>query len=64
MDQESHIAYRQVGDFTDFLVTEIALELEIDDFALILRQGFYDLEYLADGSALVKVGRDRDFRVP
>jgi len=64
MKKESNVADGERGDPADFLVTEVALELEIDDLALILGQGFNDLEYLADGSAFVKVGRDRDFRVP
>ena len=64
MKEKTDVADGQRGDLADFLVAEVALELQMDNLTLILRQVFDDLEYLADRSAFVKVGQDRDFRVP
>ena len=64
MEKESDVADRELGDFADFLVAEVTLEFEVDHFTLILRQRFDHLEYLAHCAALIKVGRDRDFRFP
>lgn len=35
MEKESDVADRERGDLADFLVTEVTLELEVHDFALI-----------------------------
>ena len=39
MEKESDVADRERGDLADFLVTELTLELEVHDFALIGRKG-------------------------
>ena len=64
MKKESNVADGERGDPADFLVTEVALELQVDDLALIFGQGFDDLQNLADCPALVEIGRDCNFRVP
>ena len=38
MQKESNVADGERGDLADFLVTEVALELQVDDLALIGRQ--------------------------
>ena len=39
MEKKSDVADREPGDLTDFLVAQVALELEVHDFALIGREG-------------------------
>lgn len=38
VNKEAHIAYRELGDAGDFLVAKTVLELEPDDFLLVVRQ--------------------------
>ena len=38
MKKESNVADGECGDLADFLVTEVALELEVDDLALVGRE--------------------------
>ena len=38
MKKESNVADGERGDLADFLVTEVALELEVDHFALVRRE--------------------------
>lgn len=38
MKKESDVAHGERGDLADFLVTEVALELEVDHFALVGRE--------------------------
>ena len=38
MKKESNVADGERGDLADFLVTEVALELEVDHFALVGRE--------------------------
>jgi len=63
MQKEPDIANGEPGDFTDFLVTEVALKLQVNDFALILGKGFDELEYLADCLPLLEPGCDGNFRI-
>ena len=63
MKKESNVADGERGDLADFLVTAVALELEVDDFALIgweLRHGVVNPgECLARVVSFVEVAGDR-----
>lgn len=63
MNQQTDVAHRQLRDLADFLVTEIALKLQIDHFALVLRQAFNHPEDFADGFPLFEIRIDADFGV-
>lgn len=64
MKKESNVADGQRGDLADFLVTEVALELEVDHFALVgrkLLQGAVNPgERLARVVPFVEVAGDRE----
>ena len=47
MKQEPDIADGEFRDFADLLITQVALELQVDDLPLILWQVFKQLEDLA-----------------
>ena len=53
MNQKADVCHREPGDFADFFVAEIALELEIDHFALVPGQLFHQPENFADGLPLL-----------
>ena len=67
MKKESNVADGERGNLADFLVTEVALELEVDDFALVgrkLLQGVVNPgERLARVVAFVEVAGDRELLV-
>lgn len=44
MKEKSDVADRELGDLADFLVAQVALELEMDDFALVARKSFDDCQ--------------------
>ena len=44
MKEKSNVADRELGDLADFLVAQVALELEMDDFALVARKRFDDFQ--------------------
>ena len=64
MKKESNVADGERGDLADFLVTEVALELEVDHFALVgreLLQGVVNPgECLARVVPFVEVAGDRE----
>ena len=67
MKKESNVADGERGDLADFLVTEVALELEVDHFALVgreLRQGAVNPgQCLARVVPFVEVTGDRELLV-
>lgn len=67
MKKESNVADGERGDLADFLVTEVALELEVDHFALVgreLLQGVVNPgERLARVVSFVEVAGDRELLV-
>ena len=62
MKKESDVADRKCGDLADFLVAQVALELEVHDFALVGRQRRDGVADPAGGRlrvvAFVEVGGD------
>ena len=66
MKEKPHVAHGEPGDRADFLVAQAAVELEMDDFALIAGQCLEDVENLPDRLArvvsFVQVARHRDLR--
>ena len=64
MKKESHVADGEPRDRADFLVRETALELEVDDLALVARQCVQDVQDLTKCRArvmpLVEVGGHGD----
>jgi len=62
MQKESDVADRERRDLADFLVAQVALELEVHDFPLIGRKGGDRIADPADGLlcvvTFVKVRRD------
>ena len=64
MKKESNVADGERGDLADFLVTEVALELEVDHFALVGREllqgGVNPGECLARVVSFVEVAGDRE----
>lgn len=67
MEKESNIADGKRGDLADFLVTEVALELEVDHFALVGRQRLQHVvnsgERLPHVVPLVEVAGDGELMV-
>ena len=67
MKKESNVADGERGDLADFLVTEVALELEVDHFALVgreLLQGVVNPgERLARVVSFVEVAGNRELLV-
>ena len=67
MKKESNIADGERGDLADFLVTEVALELEVDHFALVGRQLLQAVvnpgEGLSRVVSFVEVAGDRELLV-
>ena len=67
MKKEANVADGERGDLADFLVTEVALELEVDHFALVgrklLQGGVNPGEGLARVVPFVEVARDRELIV-
>jgi len=67
MKKESNVADGERGDLADFLVTEVALELEVDHFALVgreLLQGVVNPgECLPRVVSFVEVAGDRELLV-
>ena len=67
MKKESNVADGERGDLADFLVTEVALELEVDHFALVgreLLQGVVNPgKRLARVVPFVEVAGDRELLV-
>jgi hypothetical protein len=63
MKQQPDVADRQLRDFADLLVTEIALKLQVDDFALVFRQVFDESEDFAGGFFLFEIRIETDFCV-
>src|SRR5436190_16116575 len=63
MDEKPDVAHRQLRDFADFLVAEIALKLQIDDFALVLGERIQHSKDLAGGLPLLQPRIDADVHV-
>src|SRR6188472_2584149 len=63
MNEKSDVGDRQLGDVADLLVAEIALEFQVDDFALILRQGLNHQENLAHHLFFFETGCDSDLHL-
>ena len=57
MDQKTDVADRQVGDTADFLVTEVAAELEREDFPLLNGKSFHQVEDLPKSFLLFEYGQ-------
>ena len=67
MKKESNVADGERGDLADFLVTEVALELEVDHFALVRRKLLHGVvnpgECLARVVSFVEVAGNRELLV-
>ena len=67
MKKESNVADGECGDLADFLVTEVALELEVDHFALVGRELLQGVVNPGEGLArvvpFVEVAGDRELLV-
>jgi len=67
MKKESNVADGERGDLADFLVTEVALELEADHFALVGRELLEGVVNPGEGLArvvpFVEVAGDRELLV-
>jgi len=67
MKKESNVADGERGDLADFLVTEVALELEVDHFALVGREPLQGAvnpgKRLARVVPFVEVAGDRELLV-
>lgn len=53
MEEKSNVADREFRDFADFLVAQVALELEVYDFTLVARQHLEDFQDPAERLARV-----------
>jgi len=53
MKEKSNVADRELGDLADFLVAQVALELEMNDFALVARERLDDFQDPAERLARV-----------
>ena len=67
MKKEANVADGERGDLADFFVTEVALELEVDHFALVCRKLLHGVvnpgERLARVVSFVEVAGDRELLV-
>ena len=63
MKKEANVADGERGDLADFLVTEVALELQINHFPLVLGQFFQQAKNLANRFSSFDVGFDADLYV-
>ena len=67
MKKESNVADGERGDLADFLVAEVALELEADHLALVGREFFHGVVNPGQGLTrvvpFVEVARDRELLV-
>ena len=67
MKKEANVADGERGDLADFLVTEVALELEVDHFALVRRKLLHGVvnpgEGLSRVVSFVEVAGDRELLV-
>lgn len=53
MEEKSNVADRELSDLADFPVAQVALKLEVDDFALVARQHLEDGQDSAERLARV-----------
>lgn len=53
MEEKSNVADREPGDLADFLVAQVALELEVYDFALVARERLEGLQHPSERLARV-----------